>query len=425
MNQKTRLFCLLLALVLTVSALPMRSLADTTETTTSQETTAAAEPPETTAATEEAKPATGTATVKVVVGKTTLYTYTVEVGDKPVKLSDQKYIKHKNKYYEFSYYTVNGAKPSGGRVTIDAYDEANDAAWKAKWGSTIKVIYKSHSHKYRFGYGRIYHWNICACGATTKEVRHVDPAKDADKICTCGYKFNDNANLTTLWLKNMVLSPRFNPETTEYIGELHTYKDVTSTSIAATPFDALAKVTLPENLEIHEGANKFVITVTAEDTVATKTYTVIAVKPVKVENTHIGSDGTNLTAKLVTKVSKKVAAVQVSETVEAKLLELALQDKSSTITMLPQFSKWSVKHTDVTLSADFIKNVAEKTEAALAVQTPYGSTLTLPHEEVVELAKGSSSVTLRVAKDGTFQVLTIGEPITASQRITLTTPAKK
>jgi len=411
MKKKTRLFCLLLALVLTVSALPLYALADTND-----ETTQATEAP------EEPKPATGTVTVKVVVGKTTLYTYTVEVGDKPVKLRDSKYIKHKNKYYEFSYYTVNKKKPDDNRVTIGAYTPENPEKWQKDWGDTINVIYKSHSHKYRFGYGRIFHWNICDCGHTTKEVRHVDPARDPDKTCTCGYKFSDNANLTTLWLQDMVLSPKFNQETTEYIGEIHTYKDVTSTKISVTPFDALAKVELPENLEIREGANKFVITVTAEDKTATKTYTVVAVKPVKVENTFIGSDGTSVSAKLATKVKQKTATVQVSEAVEAKMLELAIQDKASTISLLPQFSKWSVNQTDVVLSGEFVKNVAEQTEAALAVQTPYESTLTIPHEELAALAKANSTVTLRVAKDGTFQVLTVGEPITASQKITLTAP---
>lgn len=404
MKKRSKLLCLLLALVLMVSMFPLQAAAeDTTEE-------------------EEAKPATGTVTVKVVVGKTTLYTYKVEVGDKAVTLSDSKYIKHKEKYYEYSYYTVSGAKKAS--VTIPAFDSAGAEAWQKKWGDTIKVVYKSHKHSYHFGFGRIYHWNICACGDTTKEVRHVDPAKDADKVCTCGYKFSDNTDLTTLWLSGMVLSPKFNKDTTEYIGEIHTYQDVTSTTITAKPFDALAKVELPENLEIHEGANKFEIHITAEDKTATKTYTVIAVKPVKVEDTFVSTDGTTVSAKLKTKIAKKIASASISEAVAEKLLEYAVQDKAGAISLIPEFSKWSVNQAEICLSGDFVKAIAEKTEANLTVQTPYESTLTIPHDQLVELAEKDVAVTIRIGKDNTFDILTVEQPITASRDITLTVPEK-
>lgn len=403
MKKRTRLFCLLLALVLLVSLLPLNALADSTGT-------------------EETKPAKGTVTVKVVVGKTTLYTYKVEVGDEPVKLRDDKYIKHKEKYYEFSYYTVSGKKVDPNRVTIAAYDTENPDAWQKKWGETIKVIYKAHRHDYKFSYGRIYHWSICECGDTTNEVRHVDPAKDADKVCTCGYRFSDNADLTTLWLSGMVLSPKFSKETTDYTGQVHTYLDVTATDITANPFDALAKVDLPENLEIHEGANTFEITVTAEDKTTTKTYTVIAVKPVKVDNTFISASGTSVSAALKTTVKRQVATAVLSDAVTEKMLELAAADGSGTIALAPEFSKWSVKQAEIPLSPAFLKAIAEKTKADLVVTTPYGSTLTIPNAELTALAEGQEAITLRINRDNTFEFLTMGEPLTASREITLTTP---
>lgn len=401
MKSKTRLFCLLLALVLLVSALPLSALA-TTET-------------------EEAPtPATGTATIKVVVGKKTLYTYTVTVGDEPVTLDDNKYIKHNKSYYEYSYYTVSDKKAS--RVTIPAYDSSNPEGWKKSWGDTIKVVYVSHYHSFKFSYGRIYHWNICACGHTTNEVPHVDPATDSDKICTCGYKFSDNADLTTLWLSNMVLSPKFQKDVTEYTGEVRTYLDVTSTKITAQSFDALATVELPDNLEIHEGANKFEITVTAEDKTAKKTYTVIAVKPIKVEDTFISSDGSTVSVPLKTTVKKQEASAAPSEAVANKILELAAADKSSSISFQTTFSKWSTKHADVTMSTEFLKGIAETTEASLVLPMAYGTTLTVPHAEIAALAEGHETVTFRVLKDNTFSILADGEEITAPEAITLTLP---
>lgn len=400
MKKRTSLFCLLLALVLLFAMFPLQAAADT--------------------AADEEKEATGTVTVKVVVGSTTLYTYKVEVGDKPVKLRDDKYIKHKEKYYEYSYYTVSKSKKTS--VTIPAFDSENAEAWQKKWGETIKVVYKKHTHDYKFSYGRIYHWNICECGDTTNEVRHVDPAKDADKICTCGYHFSDNADLTTLWLSNMVLSPKFSKETTEYIGEVWTYLDATSTDITANTFDALATVKLPDNLELHEGPNRFEITVTAEDRTATKTYTVIAVKPLKVEDTYISTDGTTVWSPLKSAIKQQVATVTLSEAVAEKLLELAASYEATAIRIQPDFSRWSVKQADIPLSAEYLKSLSEKTKADLVITTPYGSTLTIPHAQLAELAEGRESITIRINRDNTFDILSVGEPLTASQEITLTVP---
>jgi len=400
-----RIICLLLALMLTLSMVPIFAAAsDATEETKAEE-----------------KPTTYTVKVTVKVGTKTLYTYDVKVGDKPVTLHDKEYISIKDTYYKYSVYKVSGKKTH--LVTIPAYD--GTPTWEKKWGKTIEVYYTTHKHSYKPGYNRIYHWSICACGKTTNEVRHVDPAKDADKICTCGYEFNNNAEITTLWFANMQLSPRFTKDVTEYIGEVVTYMDVTSTSITAKPFDALATTELPEDLTIRDGANKFELLVTAEDKTTTKTYTVIAVKPVKVEDALIGTDMTTVSAKLKTKILNQTASTSVSEAVFAKMLELLAADGAKQIAFRPDFSKWGPKQTELTLTGDLLKTIAQETEADLLLQTPYESTLTIPHSELAALAENCESLVLRVGKDNTFGIEKNGEETVPSDMIILTIPEAK
>ena len=409
-----RIISLLLVLVLCLSLVPMFASAD--ETT---ETTAATEaPPET----QPPAPKTYTVKVKVMVGTKTLYTYDVKVGDKAVTLHDKQYITVKNAYYKYSVYKVSGKKTH--TVTIPAYD--GTATWEKTWGKDgyIQVIYTTHKHNYKPGYNRIYHWSICACGKTTNEVRHVDPATDSDKICTCGYHFNDNAQITTLWFADMNLSPRFSKDIYEYTAETVTWKDVTSTSITAKTFDALAKVQLPEDLTVKEGANKFEILVTAEDKATTQVYTIIAVKPAKVENTLIGTDMTTVSAKMKVVLRNQKANVTVSDAVAAKILEIVSADNAKQIALVPDFSKWGPAQTEITTTAAQLKSFAEQTEADLLVKTPYESTLTIPHSELAALAEGHETIILRVCKDGTFAILAEGEPLPLAETIQLTIPEK-
>lgn len=408
-----RIICLLLALVLSLSMLPLFAAASETTEAAAEASTEA-----TTAETEPEAPKSYTVTVKVVVGTKTLYTYNVKVSDKPVTLKNDLYIEYNEKYYKYSVYKVSGKKTH--LVKIPAYD--GTAAWEKKWGNTITVVYTTHKHSYKPGYNRIYHWSICACGKTTNEVRHVDPATDADKICSCGYVFNNNAQITTLWFADMNLSPRFTKDITEYTAEVVTWKDVTTTSITAKSFDALAKIELPEDLTIKEGANKFEILVTAEDKTTTQTYTVIAVKPAKVENTLIGTDMTTVSAKLKVILRNQTANTSVSDAVSAKILELVAADKAKQIALCPDYSKWGPAKTEITLTAAQLKSFAEQTEADLLVKTPYDVTLTIPHSELAALAEGHETVILRLAKDGTFAILADGEEITAPATAAVTMP---
>ena len=233
MKQFKRLLCLLLALVALTGMLPRTAAATVAEDPT--------EPEELTA----------TVTIRKKIPSQATQKYTLVVGSKRVKLTHEKYITIKDKIYEFSHYTVG--KDKFWSVAIPAYDGTKE--WEQKWGNTISVVYKRHYHSYKKAHDRIFHWDVCDCGKVGPKEHHVDPALDSDKVCTCNYRFSDNATLTTLWLANMNLAPAYNREITDYTGNLYTWVDVTETAITATAFDALAKVELPTDFAIREGLN--------------------------------------------------------------------------------------------------------------------------------------------------------------------------
>ncbi len=139
-----------------------------------------------------------------------------------------------------------------------------------------------HSHE-STGYGSDtkYHWFQCACGCKLDMQPHIDPKDAADDYCICGYKFSDNADLVTLWIKGCPVIKNFNKNTTEYTLNAYTYKDITEIEIATRTFDSEATVELPEDLTLKEGENKFEIKVTSENQKVTKVYTVTVIKESK------------------------------------------------------------------------------------------------------------------------------------------------
>lgn len=402
-----RMLCLLLVLILSASLLPVFAAASG-DTDATPETTQATEATEATEETKpEEKPKTFTIKVKVICGTKTLYTYNVTVGNKDVTLSDSKFIEFNKKTYKYSVYKVSGKKTH--KVTIPAYD--GTTTWEKKWENAVQVIYTAHKHKYKPGYNRIYHWSICECGKTTNEIRHVDPAKDNDKICTCGYHFNDNAQLTTLWFDGVNLSPRFTKDITEYTGETVTWKDVTATTITAKPFDALAQIELPEDLTIREGANRFEIHVTAEDRTTKQTYTVVIVKPVKVDNILITSDTAAVSADLKVLLRNQCANASLTDAAVEKMLSLAAADQAQAIALCPDFSQWGPPKTEVTLTADQVKAIVRYGEADLLVKTPWEITLTIPRAELTALAGRYENLVLQVNRDGSFAITADGEAL--------------
>lgn len=140
-------------------------------------------------------------------------------------------------------------------------------------------ISELHLHDHAFGYtiNRDGHFYACECGIRGYVDPHLDPKDAIDGKCYCGYAYYDKAELTVLWLSGMTLSPRFNKDTTEYVGKLN-YSTVTETEVSAFTLDARATVEIPEDLTIKEGTNVFKFVVTAEDGKTTKTYTVTVEK---------------------------------------------------------------------------------------------------------------------------------------------------
>lgn len=395
MQKFKRLLCLLLALVAFMTVMPQSGAAAT-----------------------DAEEQTATIYVKKKIPSQPITKYTVTVGNEKVKLRDEKYVTIKKVIYEFSHYTIGTKKDKYTSLTIPAYDGTK--AWETKWGNTVSAVYKRHYHSYRKAHDRIFHWDTCDCGFVGNKERHVDPAADADKICICKYHFSDNANLTTLWLADVVPDVPFNPEITEYTGEVRTYLDVTATKITAYSFDALATIELPTDLTVKEGLNTFQIKVTAEDKTATKTYTFHAVKPAKVEDALIAADGVSLTVKPKTVIANLKGSVTLSEAVEQKLTEMLTTQKADKVVFLPNFSKWSIQAAEVTLKGTVLDSIARK-PAALAVTTPYGTTLTIPAADLAALAS-HETVTVRVAKDNTFALLSGEEVLPLAETILLEIP---
>ena len=126
-----------------------------------------------------------------------------------------------------------------------------------------------------------YHWKQCACGARLGEELHVDPKDADDDTCICGYRFSDNADLVTLWVRGCPGIKYFNKNKTEYELDAYTYKDVKEIKISTRTHDSEATVELPEDLTLKEGKNTFEVKVTSENQKVTKIYTLIINKEAK------------------------------------------------------------------------------------------------------------------------------------------------
>lgn len=87
---------------------------------------------------------------------------------------------------------------------------------------------------------------------------------------------SSNNNLTSLTIKGVTLSPEFSNDVLQYTAKLED-ETITKLEIEAKPEYNKAKVVIEGNDSLHDGENKVVITVTAEDN-TTKTYTIIVTK---------------------------------------------------------------------------------------------------------------------------------------------------
>lgn len=375
-----RLFCLTLVLLMMLSLVPM---------------------------TASASEDTATVTVNIFYLKGRYYgTYTFTMGSEPKVMYAEDYIRVSKAVYEFECFRVGDWYPT--ELMIPAYDGTEE--WKNQWGQ-IDIFYDSHDHEFTTRYDRHNHWDGCDCGEAKNKKPHVDPAKDEDKVCTCGYVFSNNADLVTLWLDGMVLSTRFDKNITDYTAKVHTYKDVTATQIRAASFDALATIELPKDLTLEEGANTFQITVTAEDKTTTKTYTVTAVKSSKVQGLELPSDGESVSVAPGYRPKWDSAIIDISDAVGIKLAQLAERDGCRQILIQPAFSKWGVNTAVFNFSSNILQEMAEKTKADLVLETTYGVNVTIPNGSMTELAEKGELITVTIEKEGTFAIQVDGEEL--------------
>lgn len=401
MKRSVKLLSLLLTLVMLLTALPLTTLADVLD--------------------DGAGDGAGAVTTKVTVSaqcynakRTQLVgTYATKVleAESVIVNSDTfgYYITRGGQMYEMHHIQMDG-KDCGGSLTL-----ADGAP------HTVDVIYVPHVHHYTTRYDRKMHWDGCNCGKKLNIEYHVDPATDEDSICTCGYKFSDNADLVTLWLANMVLEPRFNKATTEYNAAIHTHKEVTSTSIKVRTFDALATVELPSDLTIVDGMNVFEITVTAEDCKTTKTYTVFANLPAKVDGMQIGSsrttDGEALTsAAPKATVKRRTASVALTEGIGKAMATQAKQNESTQVILQPNFSKWSIDNLEVTIPAAALKAISES-KADFVIKTWMGEVI-IPNAELKNVAGEGETLLFNLSFEGsalTYTLTADGEAVENSK----------
>ena len=374
-----KLCCMLLALALTLSMIPVC------------------------AAASENGGQTATVTVAIYYGSTYIDYYTFTVGSDPVTLPDRGYKQYAGSMYEFSHYSKGGDT-----ITIPAYD--GTSAWLQRWAN-LAEYYVLHTHDYKQAYNRLHHWMACRCGRTYGKAPHTDPATLKEKVCHCGYRFSNNCDLTTLWLKDMTLTERFKRQTTDYTANVFTYKEVSKTAITATAFDALATVDLPENLEIQDGRTVFEITVTAEDKETQKTYTVTAIKPVKVAGVLIDIGEDAISAEVKTTRKNKVATATVPELLLVEMIELAGKNQSTQVELTPNFSKWSIRQIDIPLPTAQLKMLAADTKADLNISTHFGN-VTIPNADLTALAEKGSTLSVSIVKEESIKLFIDGEELT-------------
>lgn len=167
-------------------------------------------------------------------------------------------------------------------ISTEHYEElmAGYGAYLAALEEQMKAAnHDPGNHTYN-GYGSDtkYHWLQCACGCKIGMEPHINPKDALNDLCTCGYKFSDNADLTVLWVDGAFPIKNFNKDVTEYEVKAHTYKDFEEVKFSTFTYDSEATVEYPEDLSLKAGKNVFEIKVTSENLKVTKTYTVTVVK---------------------------------------------------------------------------------------------------------------------------------------------------
>lgn len=400
-----KILCMLLSVVLMLGLIPLTAAADETDEVFSVEILS-----------KYYKNAERT------VGGKSHKSYFVDVGSEAVKLTTSSYVTINNKYYEGAGFLIDDKFYAS--VTIPAYDGTD--SWIEKWDGTITIVYVPHTHNYKYLYTRNEHWQRCVCGKIITVSPHVDPALDADKICHCGYIFNNNTDLTTLWLSSVQLEPSFRKDITTYTATVPSWYTHSATTVIAQTFDAKATYELPADMTLKEGMNKYEVIVTAEDKVSTKTYTVLVEKPSLVDGITIANqpaaETATTTATFSTKTLNLIASAAISDAAGEKLAERAAENGSTRIVIDPTFNKWNAASVEVSVSGAALRAMAEGANADLVVTTDFAD-VTIPNDVLSSLANAGEMVTITVLKDGTAAITADGGEVAGvSDKIKITAP---
>lgn len=137
----------------------------------------------------------------------------------------------------------------------------------------ITIYDPTHIHLFGQEISRDGHFIGCICGMRKGNITpHVDPKDAVDGRCTCGYKFMDDATLSVLWISNVKLDKRFQPDVTEYKATLLN-KDAKAVNISAFTNDGRAQLEVSGDMILKSGTNTVTLKVTAENGTE-NTYTV-------------------------------------------------------------------------------------------------------------------------------------------------------
>lgn len=179
--------------------------------------------------------------------------------------------------------THNGKEVNLSQKDYDALEAQYKAYLIRQEEKMLNADHSEISHDFNsYGWDAKYHWMQCVCGCKINMEPHIDPKDAPNDYCTCGYHFSDDADLVTLWLQDCEGLENFRKDVYEYETNAYTYKDVSKIKrIATRTHDSQATVELPEDLTLKEGENRIEIKVTAENQKVTKVYTVIVNKEPK------------------------------------------------------------------------------------------------------------------------------------------------
>lgn len=336
----------------------------------------------------------------------------ITIGQSPVTLDGKSvgmFVTSGKTMYEFAGYSTGSGLLS--TVGVKPYNTDDPAGWAAEYANLV-ACYVPHKHSYYTKYDRVRHWAACRCGSAINFAYHVDPAKDDDKVCTCGYKFSDNADLSTLWFTNVRFDNRFHRDTTDYSAYVPDWVRTNISKVTARPMDAMATVDAPKTIKLENGLQKIEITVTAEDKSTTKTYTVLINTPIKVDKISISStigSRSVTTATLKTYIPKGVAISTMTKAAGEALLQQMEEVGTEDACLNTAFNKWNAKRAEITIAGEFIKLLAEKADADLILTTSHCEVI-IPHDTVTKLPT-DHDVIVTVEKDGTISATSNGEDI--------------